>query len=240
MGRATARWTYNWKFRSLEAWKFGLTSQREPQISQILADLGPATAGRTHNWKFRSLEAWKFGQASRCAALTKNTKDHKETQRVKPSTAKIHKEGDPRNGPCVRKSARPARGSVGAWRASHATLWFWEVPRRSHRPIGPMRPICPTTTLKSARMEPQISQICCRLRACYRTLDCQFVLENLAAKPPSYMSYTSYMSYRAVLQSANQLISRALRRSARVFVEKGRSVLRGGARRPLRGRGGTL
>ena len=65
-------------------------------------------------------------------------------------------------------------------------------------------------------MEPQISQICCRLRACYRTLDCQFVLENLAAKPPSYMSY---MSYRAVLQSANQLISRALRRSARVFVE---------------------
>ena len=92
-------------------------------------------------------------------------------------------------------------------------------------------------------MEPQISQICCRLRACYRTLDCQFVLENLAAKPPSYMSYmsyTSYMSYRAVLQSANQLISRALRRSARVFVEKGRSVLRGGARRPLRGLSETL
>ena len=56
----------------------------------------------------------------------------------------------------------------------------------------------------------------------------------------SYMSYMSYMSYRAVLQSANQLISRALRRSARVFVEKGRSVLRGGARRPLRGRGETL
>ena len=26
-------------------------------------------------------------------------------------------------------------------------------------------------------MEPQISQICCRLRACYRTQDCQNILE---------------------------------------------------------------
>ena len=33
-------------------------------------------------WKFRSLEVWRLGQASRCAAITKDTKDHKGTQRA--------------------------------------------------------------------------------------------------------------------------------------------------------------
>ena len=59
-------------------------SQKGPQISQILADLGPATAGRT---------ASVFG-------------NHRAGQRAKPSTAK---EGDAGGGPCVRKGARPAR-----------------------------------------------------------------------------------------------------------------------------------
>ena len=41
-----------------------------------------------------------------------------ESQRTRRTQSKRR-----RGGPCVRKGARPARGPVGAWRASHATLW---------------------------------------------------------------------------------------------------------------------
>ena len=91
-----------------------------------------------------------------------------ESQRTRRTQSKRR-----RGGPCVRKGARPARGPGGAWRASHAMLWFWEpeatrpgsgdagdsgdtgAPLRgdgkavvqsgvSRRPIGPIRPIGPT------------------------------------------------------------------------------------------------
>ena len=41
------------------------------------------------------------------------TKDTVQARNDKPSTAKIHKEGDPGSGPCVRKSAHPAGGLLG-------------------------------------------------------------------------------------------------------------------------------
>ena len=55
-------------------------------------------------------------EAERYAAITKDTKDHKE-----------HK-GRQRRGRAVRVRKAHVRpeGPVGAWRASHAMLWFWE------------------------------------------------------------------------------------------------------------------
>ena len=66
-------------------------------------------------------------EAERCAAITV------QAQRAKPSTAKStkdHKEhkGRRRWGRAVRVRKAHVRpeGPVRAWRASHATLWFWE------------------------------------------------------------------------------------------------------------------
>ena len=83
-----------------------------------------ATARRTQKGKFGSLEAWKFGQASRCAAITKNTKDHKGSQRGR---------HDAEAGRACAQGARPARGPEGAWRASHAMRWVGETTMGARR-----------------------------------------------------------------------------------------------------------
>ena len=67
---------------------------KEPQITQIWADLGPATAGRT---------ASVFWESQR-------------TQRTQ--------RGGAGAGRACAQGARPARGPGGTWRASHAMLWF--------------------------------------------------------------------------------------------------------------------
>ena len=83
-----------------------------------------ATARRTQKGKFGSLEAWKFGQSSRCAAITKNTKDHKGSQRGR---------HDAEAGRACAQGARPARGPEGAWRASHAMRWVGETTMGARR-----------------------------------------------------------------------------------------------------------
>ena len=55
-------------------------------------------------------------EAERCAALTKDTKNHKGTQRKATQGRAVR----------VRKAHVRPEGPVRAWRASHATLWFWE------------------------------------------------------------------------------------------------------------------
>ena len=72
------------------------------------------------------------------------TKDTVQARSDKPSTAKDTKSTTQGAGRACAQGARPARGPVGAWRASHAMLWFGGVLRRSRRPICPIRPICPT------------------------------------------------------------------------------------------------
>ena len=91
---------------------------------------------RTENREQRTERATSARRRERwekVEGFEKNTKDHEGPQRRLRWS-----------GPCVRKGARPARGPVGAWRASHAMLWFWGVPWRSRRPICPIRPIGPT------------------------------------------------------------------------------------------------
>ena len=61
--------------------------------------------------------------------ITKDTKDTKRRRRGRVVRA--------------RKAHVRPEGPVGAWRASHATLWFWESSGDSRRPI---RPIGPTAT----------------------------------------------------------------------------------------------
>ena len=52
--------------------------QRDTEAGGVLAHQD----ARLEAWRFRSLEAWKFGQASRCAAITKDTKNHKGARRT--------------------------------------------------------------------------------------------------------------------------------------------------------------
>ena len=138
-------------------------------------------------WKFGGLDAWRChrgwspgrrlcgDETERCAAITvqaqrakpstaKNTKNHKDTQSTTQGAGRACAQG-----------VRPAREPVGAWRASHATLWgrgadaptarvrrfrrcrrYRSAPAGrqqtvllsgvSRRPICPIGPICPTAS----------------------------------------------------------------------------------------------
>ena len=91
-----------------------------------------------------------------------------QAQRAKPSTAKDTKQATQGAGRACAQGARPARGPVGAWRASHATLWFWEIQRLTPfaqwfrlSPAGALLNLLNLLNLlKTASvMEPQIPQI---------------------------------------------------------------------------------
>ena len=71
---------------------------------------------------------------------------------------------------------RTARGPVRAWRASHATLWFWGAQAAKPRPICPIGPICPTaasTNQRGASAPLGTSQTCrgCRGKWKFGSLD---------------------------------------------------------------------
>ena len=53
---------------------------------------------------------------------------------------------------------RTARGPVRAWRASHATLWFWGAQAAKPRPICPIGPICPTAASTNQRISESANQ----------------------------------------------------------------------------------
>ena len=64
--------------------------------------------------------------------ITKDTKDTKSTTQ--------------RRAVRVREAHVRPEEPVGAWRASHATLWFWKSFGDSRRPIAPIGPMCLTAT----------------------------------------------------------------------------------------------
>ena len=84
-------------------------------------------------------------------ALKRPGEQSVQAQSAKPSTATENRTRDkratgealckdqaskPLNFQTSTKGARPARRPVGAWRASHAMLWFWKSIGISRRPIG--------------------------------------------------------------------------------------------------------
>ena len=97
-----------WGNRGLEVWKLG----------GLEAWTGTA---RMRNRRFRRFWAdlWACYRTQDCQNRLEITKDSKDTKQAAQGAGRACAQG-----------ARPARRPVGAWRASHATLWFWGIQRR--------------------------------------------------------------------------------------------------------------
>ena len=84
------------------------------------------------NRRFRRFWAdlWACYRTQDCQNRLEITKATVQARSDKPSTAKDTKKAMQGAGRACAQGARPARRPVGAWRASHATLWFWGIQRR--------------------------------------------------------------------------------------------------------------
>ena len=156
----------------------------EPQISQILADLGPATAGRT---------ASVFG-------------NHRAGQRAKPSTAK---EGDAGGGPCVRKGARPARrayrGMAGF--ARHALVFGSPpAPAPSYMSYASYRDVFNQPSLQSANQRARQRPLSYCV-ACWHVADVPAGAGGVS--PCRGVGQRPTSSNLPIFQSSNQLISQS-------------------------------
>ena len=110
-------------------------------------------------WKFGSLEAWRLGGAPEVEARTAASGGD-ETARGTAECADLEQIKG------VLPHAGRVFGSSEAWRFRGL-----EEPRR-------LKPGLPPLAAMRPQGEPQIAQIWSRLRACYRTQDCQCVFGN--------------------------------------------------------------